>query len=186
MSTLGLCRRRCFKGPLGLSLSLAFSIFVSLAWSQSEDQVVPRDRIDQPASKTDAVHPNGEPTFDARTKPFRVDVDLVLVPVTVTDTMNHTVTGLQKQSFRLYQHDQPQEIRYFSIEDGPISVGLILDVSKSMSNKVETEGMAVADFFRNANPQDDYFVVTVSDRPKLLATSTQSIGTIQSKLALTV
>jgi Ca-activated chloride channel homolog len=188
MSTLGLCRRRCFKGPLSLSLSLAFSIFVSLAWSQSEDQVhvVPRDRIDQPAAKTDAVHLNGEPTFDAPTKPFRVDVDLVLVPVTVTDTMNHAITGLQKQNFTLYQHDQPQEIRYFSVEDGPISVGLILDVSKSMSNKVGTEGLAVADFFRNANPQDDYFVVTVSDRPKLLATSTQSIGTIQSKLALTV
>src|SRR5271169_3293806 len=82
---------------VGLVLSLA-------AWSQSEEPVhiVPHDPYDLPATEADAVHINGEPTLDAHMKPLRIDVDLVLVPVTVTDTMNRPVTGLHKQNFTLY------------------------------------------------------------------------------------
>jgi len=146
--------------------------------------LAPRGRPDQSGAEADSLPIKGEPTLDAHLKPLRVDVDLVMVPVTVTDAMNHPVLGLGKQDFELYERDQLQQIRYFSTEDAPVSVGLILDLSKSMTNKIETERAAVAQFFQNANPQDDYFAITVSDRPKLIATSTQSIGTIQSKLAL--
>lgn len=114
---------------------------------------------------------------------MRVEVNLVLVPVTVTDTMNHPIIGLQKQDFAIYENSKPQQIKHFSSEDGPISIGLILDFSKSMTNKVDTERAAVAAFFRNANPEDDYFVVTVSDHPHLFASTTQSIGTIQASLS---
>jgi Ca-activated chloride channel family protein len=113
-------------------------------------------------------------------------VNLVTVPVTVTDAMSHAVTGLQKEDFALYEGDTQQEIRYFAEEDGPISVGLILDLSKSMSNKVETERLAVEQFFQNANPEDDYFVITVSNQPKLIASSTRSIRTIETELGLAV
>jgi Ca-activated chloride channel homolog len=116
-------------------------------------------------------------------KPLRVDVDLVLVPVTVTDTMNRPVMGLQEEHFQVYEGNEPQQIRYFSAEDPPISVGLLLDLSKSMANKFVTERAAVEEFFKNANPQDDYFVVTFADRPRLLTTSIQSIEDIQQKLA---
>ena len=116
-------------------------------------------------------------------KPLRVDVDLVLVPVTVTDTMNRPVMGLQEQDFQVYEGNAQQQIRYFSAEDPPVSVGLLLDLSKSMANKFVTERAAVEEFFKNANPQDDYFVITFSDQPRLLTSSTQSIEDIQQKLA---
>ena len=116
------------------------------------------------------------------TKPLRVEVDLVLVPVTVTDAMNRPVMGLEKQNFKVYEDNQPQPIRHFSAEEEPISVGLLLDLSKSMSNKFVTERAAVQEFFKNANPQDDYFVVTFSDRPQILTDPTQSIDDIQQKL----
>jgi Ca-activated chloride channel family protein len=109
-----------------------------------------------------------------------------MVSVTVTDAMNHPVNGLRREDFSIYEQGTAQQIRYFSEEDTPISVGLILDFSKSMTNKIETERMAVTQFFQNANPEDDYFVITISDRPNLIATSTQSIDALQSELGLAV
>jgi Ca-activated chloride channel family protein len=123
---------------------------------------------------------------DTRVKPLRVDVSVVLVPVVVTDAMNHPVTGLEKRNFALFDNDEEQEIQYFSIEDSPISVGLLLDLSKSMTNKFDAERSAVSEFFKNANSLDDYFVVTFSNHPEMLTEVTQSIGTIQSKLAAAI
>lgn len=117
---------------------------------------------------------------------LRMDVNMVLVPVMVTDTADHPVMGLEKRNFALYQDGEEQQIGYFSTEDAPISVGLILDLSKSMTSKFEMERAAVSEFFNNANARDDYFVVTFSDRPKLVSGVTQSIEAIESRLALQI
>ena len=123
---------------------------------------------------------------EARIKPLRVNVSVVLVPVVVADAMNHPILGLEKQNFVLTDNDQQEEIQYFSAEDSPISVGLLVDVSKSMSDKIDAERQAVSEFFKNANPEDDYFVVAFSSHPEMLTEVTQSIGTIQSKLGAVV
>jgi Ca-activated chloride channel homolog len=115
-------------------------------------------------------------------RPLRVDVDLVLLPVMVSDSMNRAVTSLKKEDFALYEGKQQQEIRYFSTEDGPISVAILLDVSKSMSDKIDIEREAVVEFFNNANPNDEYFAIAFSDRPRVLAESTQSIDQLQGQL----
>jgi Ca-activated chloride channel family protein len=117
-----------------------------------------------------------------KSRPLRVDVDLVLVPVTVSDSANHTVTSLKKEDFALYEGDKQQEIRYFSTEDDPISVAILLDVSKSMSTKIDTEREAIVEFFNNANAEDEYFAIAFSDRPRLLAESTQSVDQLQGEL----
>lgn len=113
-------------------------------------------------------------------------MDLVLVPTTVTDTLNRPAMSLKKDNFAIYEDNQLQLIQGLYKEDAPISVGIILDFSKSMSNKFEAERNAVTQFFKNANPEDDYFVIAFSDRPRLIADSTQSIDEIQQKLALTI
>ena len=115
-------------------------------------------------------------------EPLHIDVNVVLVPVTVSDSKNRPVTTLEKRDFALFESDKPQEIRYFSTEDSPISVAILLDVSKSMSDKIDTERDAIVEFFNNANPDDEYFAITFSDRPSLLASSTQSIDELQRKL----
>jgi Ca-activated chloride channel homolog len=117
---------------------------------------------------------------------LRADVDLVLVPAIVTDRMNRPIMALRKQDFGVSEDNTQQQIRYFAAEDAPISVGLILDVSKSMANKIDTERAAVSQFFQHANPQDDYFVISLSDRPRLIADTTQSLEDIQRKLGLVV
>ncbi|MGH9521759.1 MAG: VWA domain-containing protein [Terriglobales bacterium] len=115
--------------------------------------------------------------------PIRVDVGLVLVPVTVTDSMNRPVMGLNKQDFTLSEGTQSQEIRYFSAQDSPLSVGILLDVSASMKDKIELVRDALTEFLNDSHPDDDYFVVTFSDRPQIVADVTQSIGTIRARLA---
>jgi len=146
--------------------------------------VVPRDH---PAARASTAldSPDSESVQLSR-RHFRVDVDLVLIPVTVTDNKNRIVTSLQKENFLLSEGGEPQHIQYFSAEDAPISVGVLLDLSGSMTNKIDTAREALGEFFKNANPEDDYFVVTFANRPELLAGTTQSIENIQSKLALAV
>jgi Ca-activated chloride channel family protein len=134
-----------------------------------------------PPGKSVETTPEG-----TRIKPLRVNVNVVLVPVVVADAMNHPITGLEKQNFVLSDNDKQQEIQYFSKEDSPISVGLLVDISESMTDKVDAERQAVSEFFKNANPDDDYFVVSFSSRPEMLTEVTQSIGTIQAKLGAVV
>jgi len=121
-------------------------------------------------------------SLKTHTKPFRKDVDLVLVPVSVTDPMNRLVTGLEKDNFLLSDNGKLQEIRHFSSEDAPISLGVIFDISGSMSNKIDKSRDAVVEFFRTANPQDEFFLITFADKPELLADFTQSIEDIQNRL----
>jgi Ca-activated chloride channel family protein len=115
---------------------------------------------------------------------LRVSSDLVLVPITVTDGLNHPQTNLGRGNFTVFEGEQAQEIRYFSSEDSPISVGLLLDVSRSMQDKIDTERIAVDQFFKNANPQDDYFVITFNNELHVLSDVTQSTTGIENELGL--
>jgi Ca-activated chloride channel homolog len=115
-------------------------------------------------------------------QPLHVNVDVVLVPVTVSDSKNRPVTTLKKQNFALFEEDKRQEIRYFSTEESPLSVAILLDVSKSMTDKIDAERAAIVEFFNNAHPDDEYFAITFSDRPRELASPTQSIDELQRKL----
>jgi len=170
----------CFRRTSGtlLRLFLLSSVLAlpALAQPQSGDEVHVGAASTPSKSKLDAT----------TTKRLRADVDLVLVPVTVTDSLNRPVIDLEKDNFRVSEDDNPQKIRFFSKEDAPISVGVILDYSLSMSNKFDAERTAVAEFFKNANPADDYFAIAFSDRPKLIADSTQSLTDLQDKLALAI
>src|SRR5215467_5122367 len=174
---------RVLVSRIGVVLvALSASFLTAELHAQIEDPVhiTPQARPAPKPADQDVVQMSDVSALNAHTRPLRVDVDLVLVSVSVTDGKNHQVTGLQRENFTVLENEKQQNIQTFSVEDGPISVGLVLDLSGSMGNKVETERAAVGEFFRNANPDDDYFVVAFSDRPKLIATTTQSIGTIQA------
>jgi len=182
--TIELCFRRMTGTGFSLFLIAIILVWPRAAWPQSTDEVhvVPR-RQGKPAPQVDD---HDDLDRDAHLKHIRADVDLVLVPVTVTDALNRPVIDLRKENFSVFEDDQRQTIRFFSKEDAPISVGMILDFSKSMSNKFDTERAALTEFFNNANPNDDYFAIAFSDRPKLIADSTESITDLEDKLTLAV
>ena len=178
--------------PVVRRLFLAFLLAVvglsALARAQSMDDVhiAPAPKATE-ASAGRAVQPAASrEALPLRPKPLRHDVQLVLVPVTVTDSYNHLVNGLEKKDFSLKEEGRPQDIQYFSTEDGPISLGVILDVSRSMRNKIEDARDAVLQFFESANPQDDYFVITFADSPAVLADTSRSVGFVRERLATIV
>jgi Ca-activated chloride channel homolog len=113
---------------------------------------------------------------------IRVDVNLVLVPLIVTDPLNRLVTGLEKNEFFLYENGNQQQIKSFSSEDAPVSIGIIMDLSGSMSNKVVRARESIIEFLRTSNPQDEYFIIGFNDRPELIEDFTSSIDDIEARL----
>ena len=113
-------------------------------------------------------------------------MELVLVPVTITDPLGRIVTGLGREHFAVYENKQQQDIRHLSSEDSPVSLGVIFDSSGSMSSKIDRAREAVVQFFKTANPQDEFFMITFSDHPEVISDFTHSVEDIQSKLVYTL
>jgi len=113
---------------------------------------------------------------------IRRDVKLVLVPVTITDTRDRLVSGLGKDNFQLFDEKKRQEITQFSDEDTAVSVGVLLDMSGSMSDKIERAREALLDFCHVTNPQDELFLITFSDRVEMVNDFTTQVEEIQSRL----
>jgi Ca-activated chloride channel family protein len=132
---------------------------------------------------------NQDPKPDSLQKPalpsIRVDIDLVLVNAAVTDSANRHVTGLQPEHFRLWEDKIEQQIEYFSVEDLPISVGIIFDVSGSMQNKLEPARAAADTFMRMGGKEDEYFLIQFSDTAQTIQEFTTDVGRIQSSLLFT-
>src|ERR1700745_3792257 len=111
-----------------------------------------------------------------------LDVELALVTVTVTDPYNRLVTGLDPDSFRVFEDNVEQEVVTFSSEDVPISIGVILDLSGSMSNKTGNAKEAAIQFFKISNPQDEFFLIGFNEHAELLSPFTDNIEDLQSRI----
>lgn len=135
-----------------------------------------------------SIEPRAKPSADSAPKPradIRVDSTLVLIPVTVTDPYNRFVTGLEKENFKLFEDKKEQEIVQFSSEDAPLSVGVVFDCSGSMGSKLEKSRQAVVQFFRTANPEDEFFLVQFNDTANLVEPFTHNLEEIQNRLTFT-
>jgi Ca-activated chloride channel homolog len=177
-------RSRIFAACLALTLISALVIFGSPATAQvSVDDVHIKSRVEP--SKPNPFE-NADASLKTHTKPVKVDVSLVLVPVTITDPMNRLVTGLEKENFQLFEDKEPQEVKTFSSEDAPVSIGVIFDMSGSMTSKIERAREAVVEFFKTANPQDEFFLIAFSDKPQEVSDFTSSVEDIQGKLVYTI
>jgi Ca-activated chloride channel family protein len=167
-----------------VSAVLLVGLALPTAWAQNtEDDVHIRPRVESKPTNSDSVKEND---LNPHTRPLKVNVDMVLVPVTITDPMNRLVTGLDKENFVVFEGKEQQEIRSFSSEDAPVSLGVIFDMSGSMSSKIDRAREAVVEFFKTANPQDEFFMITFADRPEEVEDFTSSIEDIQGKLIYTV
>jgi Ca-activated chloride channel family protein len=112
-------------------------------------------------------------------------VDLVVVNATVSDGLGRMVTSLGREHFQLWEDKVEQKIEYFSAEDIPLSIGLIFDATGSMSDKISTARDAATTFLKTGNPEDDYFLVTFSQRAQLAQDFTTDITRLQNRLLFT-
>jgi Ca-activated chloride channel family protein len=114
--------------------------------------------------------------------PIQVDVNIVVVNVTVTDPFDRIVTGLDQVNFQVYDEKVEQQIVTFSTEDAPISVGLIFDSSGSMGDKIQKSKEAALQFFKTSNPQDEFMLINFSERPNLISGFTSKFENVQDRL----
>jgi Ca-activated chloride channel family protein len=138
-----------------------------------------------PALRWPGVIPAQAPSSNRRNPTIKVDVDLVLVSATVSDSNGKLVTGLQPKNFRVWEDKVEQKLEYLSSEDTAMSIGLIFDATGSMENKISRARDAAVAFLKVGNPEDEYFLVTFSQRPWLTETFTSDISRLQNSMIFT-
>jgi len=153
-----------FTAGLVLFLPLAFLGQVSIPSREKANQKPP-DQIPRPA--------------------LRVDRTEVLVPVAVNDAYNRPVAGLDKENFRVFDDKLEQVIASFSMEDEPVAVGLVFDTSGSMSGAEREEHLAATEFFKTANPEDEFALVEFDSSPRLVVPLTADPTKITYQLLFT-
>ena len=141
---------------------------------QARPTIVPRPKPAAADPEADRITPN-----------LRIDTNLVLIPVTVTTPLNQFVTGMEKENFRVFEDKVEQEVDYFASFDAPLSIGLVFDASGSMGSKLTKSRQAAAQFFKTANPEDEFFLIQFNDRPNLVVPFTHDTEEIMSRLTFT-
>jgi Ca-activated chloride channel family protein len=164
-----------------------------LARCQAQDDQLNKVHVDQPSATEPAAAEPAGAEAPAVSGPnalkihpgarIRINADLVLIPVTITDPMNRLVTGLEKEDFQIFENNGKQKIASFASEDAPVSIGIIFDLSGSMTSKLIRARESILQFIKTANPQDEFFVIGFNDRPELIEDFTNSVEDIQARLA---
>jgi Ca-activated chloride channel homolog len=139
----------------------------------------------QDAPAGPAAAPVASPQKNQKSKALKTETNLTLVGATITDPLGRLVTGLEQSDFRVFEDGVEQEIVHFTSEDVPVSIGVIFDMSGSMSNKIDKSRNAAVQFFRTANPQDEFFLVDFNDRAQLVSPFTASVDDLQNRMLYT-
>src|SRR2546423_2477899 len=165
-----------------ISLLVVFFLFSLAVHSQGPAQ-------QKPATAAPSQTPAPSPTpvqklgseLDDRT--LITNTDLITLTVTVTDTYGRYVSGLSKSAFAVFDNKQQQEITFFSDDDSPVSVGVIFDVSGSISgDKVKRARDALSKFIQTSHDSDEYFLIAFNSRAQLLLDKTRDGDSILNKL----
>jgi len=145
--------------------------------------IVARAQVTGPEAPSASLAPAPKRIPDKKT--IQVEVNLALVNVSVTDPYDRLVTGLEKENFRVFEDGVEQEIVSFSSEDAPISIGVVFDMSGSMSDKADKARQAAVQFFKTANPLDEFFLVTFNERAELTSRFTSSVEELENRMLFT-
>jgi Ca-activated chloride channel family protein len=114
---------------------------------------------------------------------YIVNSDLITLTVTVTDMYGRFVTGLGQKAFTIFDDKQEQQITFFSDEDAPVSLGVIFDVSGSMSgDKISRAREALSRFIETSHQGDEYFLIGFNNRAQLLLDRTRDSDALMDKL----
>jgi Ca-activated chloride channel homolog len=159
----------CSKSTIGCAVVALIACLSS--WAQVDlDQV--------------AVVPR--PTSTARgtsNATLRSRVDLVLVNVSVYDDSYRAVAGLGANDFTLQDNKHSQQIRSISNEDEPVSMIVVFDASGSMNMKIQVARYAVQQLVNTSNPQDEFSLVFVSSKPRLVLSFDDPMEELQARTA---
>lgn len=153
--------------PVRTSIALLAAVAVALLAQAPQVSIDPRVK-----SKSEPLErPN-----------LRIDSSLVLIPVSVSDSMGRPVAGLEMKHFKISDNKEPQTIASFSMDDGPVALGLVFDTSSSMGRNIAAARRAAALFVSMANPGDEFLLVEFDSAPRLTVPLTEDLAHIRYEL----
>lgn len=156
-----------------LTITLLCCAAAPLSYAQQKDNS--DSQTNTPATRPPATGRDEQIEF--------VNADLVKLTVTITDSFDRYVTGIERSAFTVLDNKVEQEILFFNDEDAPASVGVLFDFSGSMSGeKVERAREALKRFIKTSHEQDEYFLVGFNSRASLLLDRTRDSDALLSKL----
>jgi len=138
-----------------------------------------------PSASAQTPEPTPPAQEEPNDKPLSVKTDLVTLTLTVTDLYGRFVSGLNKDAFTVFDGNAEQEITFFSDVDAPVSVGILFDVSGSMSGeKIGKARKALERFINTSHPSDEYFLIGFNSRAQLLLDRSRDGEAVLQKLTL--
>jgi Ca-activated chloride channel family protein len=173
-------RRKALQVALVSCLAFTFVSFITPTFISAQEQKpdVPKPR-QTPTPATPGTIQQGTEVGDQ----VIINTDLITLTVTVTDTYGRYVSGLDKKAFKIFEDKEEQEIEYFSDDDAPVSVGVIFDVSGSMSgDKIRKAREALSRFIQTSHDSDEYFLIAFNSRAQLLIDKTRDGDAVLNKL----
>ncbi|HEX5708495.1 MAG TPA: VWA domain-containing protein [Pyrinomonadaceae bacterium] len=134
-------------------------------------------------AREDRPRPAGPPLPQDEKERIIIHSDLISLNVTVTDMYGRFVTGLGRKAFTVFDDKVEQEIVFFSDEDAPVSLGVVFDVSGSMSgDKIQRAREALTRFVDTSHHGDEYFLIGFNHRAQLLLDKTRDSDALTDKL----
>jgi len=169
-----------------VSVSLVIVIFALNFVAKSQEEVQEQASPQKPATNAPTPSPSPQKQklgTELDGPSVLINTDLITLTVTVTDTYGRYVSGLNKNAFSVFDEKQPQEITFFSDDDSPVSVGVIFDVSGSMSgDKIKRARDALSKFIQTSHDSDEYFLIAFNSRAQLLLDKTRDGNAVLDKL----
>ena len=166
----------CIVALIALTAAVSFP---PTSFSQDKSQEVERKKPVKPELESGSPQ---QPRESRKGYTIGVSVDQVVVHTTVLDKSGHFISGLKKEDFRVYEDGIGQTINLFSQEDVPVSLGIVLDTSGSMRNKIDNVNKAALAFIKASNPQDEVFLIGFNDQVELLEDYTSDLEEIADAL----
>jgi Ca-activated chloride channel family protein len=165
-------------------IALVFSLVILFVVSNSLSPALSQEKTPQkPPSEATPAKAEPTPPGQLIEGPVITNTDLITFTVTVTDTYGRFVSGLNKNAFTVSDDKKQQEITFFSDDDAPVSVGVIFDVSGSMSgDKVRRARDALSKFVQTSHNSDEYFLIGFNSRAQLLLDKTRNGDAVLDKM----
>jgi Ca-activated chloride channel homolog len=120
----------------------------------------------------------------AQSRPvFGAEIGLVLLQATVKNGRGELVSGLDRTAFTVYENGKAQAVTLFRSEDAPVSLGLLLDNSRSMRPKRASVEAAALALVRASNPEDEVFLLNFGDRPTIDVPFTRDLDALRAGIS---
>jgi Ca-activated chloride channel homolog len=166
----------------------SLALMIGIATAQNPSQTPPARPVNQQRGDRQKTSPQrkeeqaGRQSQDTGGESIKIPTEMVQLDVKVTDQSGHSVPGLTKGDFVVYEDKVSQDIEAVSSEEAPVSMGLAIDTSGSMRAKLYTVSEAARGLIRQMRPDDEAFLAQFKTEAELLQEFTSDRRELEAAL----